>query len=172
MIDALSIFILQLIYVPLLTLRTTFVVKGKKAQASMVAFVEAIIYIISLGIVFSDLKNFLNIGAYILGYSIGIYLGGRIEERLAIGYRSIHVNLIKYNEELINKLRELHFGVTIYEGEGINKDKRYKLEIVSHRSRENEVISLIQSLEKNAFIVSYEPTQFKGGYITKQLKKF
>lgn len=172
MIDALSIFILQLIYVPLLTLRTTFVVKGKKAQASMVAFLEAIIYIVSLGIVFSDLKNFLNIGAYILGYSIGIYLGGRIEERLAIGYRSIHVNLTKYNEDLINSLRELHFGVTIYEGEGINKEKRYKLEIVSHRSRENEVISLIQSLEKNAFIVSYEPTQFKGGYITKQLKKF
>lgn len=171
MINALAIFVLQLIYVPLLTLRTTFVVKGKKVQASLFAFLEAIIYIVSLGIVFSDLKNFLNIGSYILGYGIGVYIGGRIEEKLAIGYRSIHVNLTNYNESLINKLRELRFGVTTYEGEGINKEKRYKLEIVSHRSRENEVISLIQSLEKNAFIVSYEPTQFRGGYITKQLKK-
>ena len=171
MINALAIFVLQLIYVPLLTLRTTFVVKGKKVQASLFAFLEAIIYIVSLGIVFSDLKNFLNIGSYILGYGIGVYIGGRIEEKLAIGYRSIHVNLTNYNEDLINKLRELRFGVTTYEGEGINKEKRYKLEIVSHRSRENEVISLIQSLEKNAFIVSYEPTQFRGGYITKQLKK-
>ena len=172
MINALAIFVLQLIYVPLLTLRTTFVVKGKKIQASLFAFLEAIIYIVSLGIVFSDLKNFLNIGAYILGYGIGIYIGGRIEEKLAIGYRSVHVNLTKYNEELVNKLRELRFGVTVYEGEGINKEKRYKLEIVSHRSREIEVISLIQSIEKNAFIVSYEPTQYKGGYITKQLKRF
>ncbi|MCF0147343.1 MAG: DUF2179 domain-containing protein [Clostridium sp.] len=172
MTDALAIFLLQLVYVPLLTLRTTFVVKGKKVQASLFAFLEAIIYIVSLGIVFSDLKNFLNIGAYIIGYGIGIYIGGRIEERLAIGYRSIHVNLTNYNEDLVNKLRELHFGVTAYEGEGMKKEKRYKLEIVSHRSRENEVISLIQSFEKNAFIVSYEPTQFKGGYITKQLKKF
>lgn len=171
MINALAIFVLQLIYVPLLTLRTTFVVKGKKVQASLFAFLEAIIYIVSLGIVFSDLKNLLNIGSYILGYGIGVYTGGRIEEKLAIGYRSIHVNLTNYNESLINKLRELRFGVTTYEGEGINKEKRYKLEIVSHRSRENEVISLIQSLEKNAFIVSYEPTQFRGGYITKQLKK-
>ncbi|TGY41882.1 DUF2179 domain-containing protein [Clostridium sartagoforme] len=171
MINALAIFILQLIYVPLLTLRTTFVVKGKKVQASLFAFLEAIIYIVSLGIVFSDLKNFLNIGSYILGYGIGVYIGGKIEEKLAIGYRSIHVNLTNYNEDLINKLRELRFGVTTYEGEGINKEKRYKLEIVSHRSRENEVISLIQSFEKNAFIVSYEPTQFRGGYITKQLKK-
>jgi UPF0316 protein ABC1774 len=172
LVDALVIFLLQLVYVPLLTLRTTFVVKGKKFQASLFAFLEAIIYIVSLGIVFSDLKNFLNIGAYILGYGIGVYVGGRIEEKLAIGYRSIHVNLIRNNEELVNKLRELKFGVTSYEGEGINKEKRYKLEIVSHRSRETEVISLIQSFEKNAFIVSYEPTQFKGGYITKQLKKF
>lgn len=171
MINALAILVLQLIYVPLLTLRTTFVVKGKKVQASLFAFLEAIIYIVSLGIVFSDLKNLLNIGSYILGYGIGVYTGGRIEEKLAIGYRSIHVNLTNYNESLINKLRELRFGVTTYEGEGINKEKRYKLEIVSHRSRENEVISLIQSLEKNAFIVSYEPTQFRGGYITKQLKK-
>lgn len=172
MTNALAIFILQLIYVPLLTLRTTFVVKGKKLQASMFAFLEGIIYIVSLGIVFSDLKNFLNIGAYILGYGIGVYIGGIIEEKLAIGYRSIHVNLTNYNEDLVKKLRELKFGVTTYEGEGINKEKRYKLEVVSHRVRENEVISLIQSLEKNAFIVSYEPTQFKGGYITKQLKKF
>ena len=171
MINSLAIFMLQLIYVPLLTIRTTFVVKGKKLQASMFAFLEAIIYIVSLGIVFSDLKNFLNIGAYILGYGIGIYIGGKVEEKLAIGYRSIHVNLREYNQELVNKLRELKFGVTTYEGEGINKEKRYKLEIVSHRSRENEVISLIHSLEKNAFIVSYEPTQFKGGYITKQFKR-
>ncbi|WP_300382289.1 DUF5698 domain-containing protein [Clostridium sp.] len=172
MINALGIFVLQLIYVPLLTLRTTFVVKGKTIQASMFAFLEAIIYIVSLGIVFSDLKNLFNIGAYILGYGIGIYIGGRLEEKLAIGYRSIHVNLTSYNEDLVKKLRELQFGVTVYEGEGMNKEKRYKLEIVSHRARENEVISLIQSFEKSAFIVSYEPTKFKGGYITKQFKKF
>ncbi|WP_322413759.1 DUF5698 domain-containing protein, partial [Clostridium perfringens] len=83
----------------------------------MFAFLEAIIYIVSLGIVFSDLKNFLNIGAYILGYGIDIYLGGRIEEKLAIGYRSIDVNLTLYNSKLVTKLRDLKFGVNTYEGE-------------------------------------------------------
>lgn len=171
MINALTIFILQLIYVPILTLRTTFVVKGKKIQSSLLAFLEGIIYIISLGIVFNDLTNFFNIGAYILGFGLGIYLGGIIEEKLAIGYRSVHVNLTNYNESLINCLRDLNFGVTLYEGEGINNEKRYKLEIVSHRKRESELISLIKSFEDNAFIVSYEPTQFKGGYISKQIRK-
>lgn len=168
--NAIIILALQMIYVPLLTLRTTFIVKGKKAQASMFAFLEAIIYIVSLGLVFSDLTNFYNIGAYIIGYSAGIYLGGIIEEKLAIGYRSIHVNLTQNNTELINKLRDLKFGVTTYIGEGRNNEKRFRIDIVAHRNRENEVISLVKSMEENAFIVSYEPTQFKGGYIMKQIK--
>lgn len=170
MLNAIAILILQMIYVPLLTLRTTFVVKGKKVQASALAFLEAIIYILSLGIVFSDLTNFLNIGAYILGYGIGIYIGGTIEEKLALGYRCIHVNITKNNPELIQHLRSLKFGVTSFIGEGRNNEKRFRLEIVSHRSRESELISIVKSFEETAFIVSYEPTQFKGGYLIKQFK--
>lgn len=167
MLTPLSIFILQIIYVPLLTLRTTFVVKGKKSQASIVAFLEAIIYIISLGIVFSDLTNLFNIGAYIIGYSAGIYIGGLIEERLALGYRSTHVISTHNTDELAEVLRTLKFGVTTFLGEGINKEKRYRLEIISHRNRESELISLIKKMDETAFIVSYEPTQFKGGYLIK-----
>lgn len=168
MLNVIGIFVLQIIYVPLLTLRTTFVVKGKKLQASFFALFEAIIYIVSLGIVFSDLKNIYNIIAYIAGYGLGIYIGGCIEEKLALGYRSIHVNLQNNNTDLTNYLRSIKFGVTSFVGEGISFEKRYRLEIISHRSREQELISIINRYEPNSFIVSYEPTQFKGGYITKQ----
>lgn len=167
MIKVLGIFVLQIIYVPLLTLRTTFVVKGKKVQASFFALLEAIIYIVSLGIVFSDLTNLYNIFAYIIGYALGIYIGGCVEEKLALGYRCVHVNLLESNEELTNYLRSLNFGVTCFIGEGRNCEKRYRLEIVSHRSREQELIKIIKNTVPNAFIVSYEPTQFKGGYIIK-----
>ncbi len=95
----------------------------------MFAFLEAIIYIVSLGIVFSDLSNILNIGAYILGYGIGIYLGGLIEEKLAIGYRTIHVNLTSYNQELIDKLRSLNFGVTTYNEKELIKKKDIDLKL-------------------------------------------
>ncbi|MGL5087491.1 MAG: DUF5698 domain-containing protein [Clostridium sp.] len=172
MINIIGIFILQIIYVPLLTLRTTFVVKGKKIQASFVALLEAIIYILSLGIVFSDLTNIYNIIAYVVGYGLGIYIGGCVEEKLALGYRSVHVNLTNNNQELTNYLRSINFGVTSFFGEGINAEKRYRLEITSHRSREPELISIINSYEPNSFIVSYEPTQFKGGYIIKQCAGF
>jgi uncharacterized protein YebE (UPF0316 family) len=170
--NILIIFTLQMIYVPLLTLRTTFIVKGQKGQAALFAFLEAMIYLVSLGLVFRDLSNFYNMGAYVLGYSLGVYLGGIVEQKLAIGYRSIHVNLTKENKQLIHALRELKFGVTTYVGEGINHEKRYRLDIVAHRNREAEVIKIVKSMEENAFIVSYEPTQFKGGYIMKQMSRF
>lgn len=167
MINVLLIFILQIIYVPLLTLRTTFVVKGKKVQASFFALMEAIIYIVSLGIVFSDLTNIYNIVSYIIGYALGIYIGGCVEEKLALGYRCVQVNLLKSDEGLVSYLRSINFGVTTFIGEGRNGAKRYRLEIVSHRSREQELISLIKKASPESFIVSYEPTQFKGGYIIK-----
>ncbi|HBI92005.1 MAG TPA: hypothetical protein DDY58_05970, partial [Terrisporobacter glycolicus] len=55
------IFVLQLIYVPVLSLRTVLVVKGEDKKAPLAAFVEGIVYIASLGIVFSDLTNMYNV---------------------------------------------------------------------------------------------------------------
>ena len=170
MLNALAIFILQLFYVPIMTLRITFLVKGKKVQASFVACMEAVIYIISLGIVFSDLKNFLNIIAYVIGYGIGIYVGCKVEEKLAMGYRSTHVNLTSENDNLVKILRENRFGVTVFCGEGIDKESRYRLDVIAHRNREKELLDIILKEEPNAFIVSYEPTQFKGGYLSKQMR--
>lgn len=170
MLKFFAIFILQIIYVPLFTLRISFSIKGKKQISALVALGEAVVYIVSLGIVFSDLTNPLNIAAYIIGYSVGIYLGGCVEEKLALGYRTLQVSLKSQNKELIAILREKHFGVTTFVGEGMNNEPRYRLEIVSHRCRENELIDLIKEIDPTAFIVSYEPTQFVGGYIIKQLK--
>lgn len=170
LLKALAIFVLQLIYVPLLTLRTTLVVKGERNKASIAALLEAIIYIFSLGIVFSDLTNISNIISYVIGYSIGVYIGGIVESKLAIGYRTIHISLMSKNQYLVNKLRENKFGVTTFIGHGINGEERYRLEILAHRIRESEVISIVQSEEPSAFIVSYDLTQFKGGYLSRHLK--
>ncbi len=166
-LKVLLIFVLQLIYVPVLTLRTTLVVKGENNKAPLAGFVEAIIYIISLGIVFSDLTNIYNIIAYITGYGMGIYLGGKLEAKLAIGYRLVQINLIKENQKLIDDLRMCKFGVTTFKGNGINNEPRYRIEVLTHRIREKEVIEKTKNSDPKAFIVSYDLTQFKGGYLNR-----
>jgi uncharacterized protein YebE (UPF0316 family) len=60
LLQAVLIIIMQLVIVPLTTLRTIFVVKGEIKKASILGGLEALIYVISLGIIFSDLSNYIN----------------------------------------------------------------------------------------------------------------
>lgn len=71
---------------------------------------------------------------------------------------------------LVNALRTAGFGVTVFEGEGINT-ARFRLDIVAKRSREKELLLIIDQFEPKAFLMSYEIRSFRGGYLTKSMKK-
>lgn len=171
MLEALIIFIAQLLFVPVLTLRTITMVKGMKEKAAALGMLEGVIYVIALGIVFSDLSNYLNMASYALGFGVGIYIGQIIEQKLAIGFVSLEVNIMNRNEELTSHLRNEGFSVSTSEVEGMNQARRYKLDCTARRDREQEFIKIVSVYEPSAFIVSYEPRNFKGGYITKAMKK-
>ncbi|AZB43162.1 DUF2179 domain-containing protein [Bacillus sp. FJAT-42376] len=170
LLQPLLIFILQILYVPILTLRTIFLVKNQTRAAAGVGLMEAAIYIVALGIVFQDLSNIYNIIAYVLGFSVGLFLGGKLENRLAIGYVTHHVNLNERSDELVNALRNAGFGVTVFNGQGLNSI-RYRLDIVSKRSREQELMEIVEEIEPKAFMTSYELRSFKGGYMVNSMKK-
>lgn len=170
MLTALLIFLAQLIFVPVLTLRTILAVKGMKKQASAMGILEGVIYVGALGLVFSDLSNYLNMGAYALGFGTGVYIGGMLEEKLAIGYVTIEANIPQKNIPLIDRLREVGFSVSTSEVEGMNS-LRYRLDCTARRDREKEFYTIISEYEPTAFVASYEPRNFKGGYITKGMKK-
>ncbi|MTH51965.1 DUF2179 domain-containing protein [Bacillus mangrovi] len=170
LLQPLLIFVLQILYVPILTLRTIFLVKNQTKAAAGVGLLEAAIYIVALGIVFQDLSNIYNIIAYVLGFSAGLFLGGMLERRLAIGYVTYHVNLNERSDELVNLLRNAGFGVTVFTGQGLNST-RYRLDIVAKRSREQELLEIVEEIEPKAFMTSYELRSFKGGYMVNSMKK-
>lgn len=160
---------LQLIYVPILTLRTIFMVKNMSMMAAVMGFMESLVYVFGLSLVFSGEKSTLTMFVYALGFGLGILVGGMVERKLAIGYTSITVYLMNKNEGLITYLREEGFGVTIFPGEGRN-GQRYRLDILTKRSREEELFHMIEQHEPRAFIISYEPRKFKGGFLVKSMK--
>lgn len=170
MLSAVIILVMQLILVPLSTLRLTFVVKGNKREASSIALIESLVYVISLGLVFKDLDNVYNMIAYAIGYAGGVYLGGLVEEKLAIGYRSVNVSLLDRDDILVDRLRNCGFGVTVFEGTGMNDEHRYRLDIITKRNRVKELMQILKEEAPKAFIVAYEPTNFKGGYLVKNMK--
>ncbi len=60
--------------------------------------------------------------------------------------------------------------MTVYEEEGLN-GLHTKLDILTKRNKENELMDFVLSYEPHAFIVSFEPQRFKGGYLLKSMKK-
>lgn len=168
--DIVLILLLQLIYVPVFTLRTIFLVKNVTALASLLGFAEALIYVFGLSIVFSGDQEPVVLLVYALGFAVGILIGGAIENKLAIGYNNLVVNLMQKNTALIDRLRSDGFGVTVYEGEG-RDGKRYRLDILTKRYREAELMDLIEQYEPRAFIISYEARKFKGGFLVNNMKK-
>lgn len=167
--EIILILLLQLIYVPLLTLRTIFLVKNMSFRASFVGFLESLVYVFGLSLVFSGDQSTLAMFVYAVGFGIGLFVGGYIEKKLAIGYTTFLVNLMAKNEELIWNLRNEGFGVTVFEGEG-RDSKRYRLDILTKRSREDELLDIIEKYEPKAFIISYEPSKFKGGFLVNSMK--
>lgn len=170
MLDIFLIFALQLVLVPILTLRTIFLVKNMSVAASAFGFMEAIIYVFGLSLVFNGDQNFAGMLAYALGFGCGIFIGGMVERKLAIGYAAFVVNLMERNDELICILRDEGFGVTVFEGQG-RDSTRYQLDILTKRKREDELMELIDKHEPKAFIISYEPRRFQGGFLVKSMKQ-
>ncbi|PRO64812.1 DUF2179 domain-containing protein [Alkalicoccus urumqiensis] len=170
MMEALIIFTAQLFYVPILTLRTIMMVKSQKAQAAGLGVLEGVIYVVAVGLVLSDLSNYQNMAAYALGFGAGLYIGAYIEEKLAIGYVTIEANIPSENTELVQRLREVGFSVSTSTVQGIQAE-RHLLYCTARRDREKEFYRLIEAHEPSAFVASYEPRSFRGGYITKGMKK-
>ncbi|KYG88901.1 DUF2179 domain-containing protein [Metasolibacillus sp. FSL H7-0170] len=164
------IIILQLIYVPFLTLRTIFLVKNVTFLAAIFGMIEMLIYVFGLSLVFSGDQSILAMVVYAVGFGLGIFLGAKIERKLAIGYVYATINTQKKNDELVAFLRNAGFAVTIYVGEGRDSE-RYKYEILTKRNREPELFQIVEQFEPNAFIISYEPKSFKGGFLVARMKR-
>jgi uncharacterized protein YebE (UPF0316 family) len=167
--EILLILLLQLIYVPIYTLRTIFLVKNITVLASILGIAEMLIYVFGLSLVFGGDQSFVSMVVYAVGFGLGIILGTKLEQKIAIGYINVTVNTQEKNSNLIDTLRQNGFGVTLYTGEGRDSE-RYRMEILTKRNRENELIATVEKFEPRAFIISYEPRRFKGGFLLDRLR--
>jgi uncharacterized protein YebE (UPF0316 family) len=162
------IIFIQLLYVPMLTLRTICMVKNLKVLTGLFGFMEALIYIFGLAMVLTGNQSILEMVVYAIGFAVGLTLGIYIEQKLAIGFTSIQVNIEEENPSLIDVLRNEGYGVTVYLGEG-KFGKRTNLDILTRRKSEKNLLKLIEKYEPKAFIMSFEPKMFRGGYLTEMM---
>lgn len=166
----LVIFVINIIYVSFLTMRTISTLKGYRYTAAIFSILETFVYVIGLGLVLENLDQFQNVVAYALGFGAGILVGMKIEEKLALGYLVVNVITSEIDKDLPKNLRDLGYGVT--HGYQYGRDgERMTLQILTPRKYERKLIATIKELDERAFIITHEPKNINGGFWTKGVRR-
>ena len=164
----LAIFVVNVAYVSFLTMRTILTLKGYRYVLLSLVFRSLSLCCRSRD---GHVKFRPNSKYYCLRFwfSIGIIVGMKIEEKLALGYTVVNVTSSEYELDLPRQLRDLGYGVTHYTAYGRDGD-RLILQILTPRRFEFKLIDTIKQIDNKAFIVAYEPRTIHGGFWAKGLK--
>lgn len=129
-----GLFLVTVITNILATLKSILLAKKIMNPVYILVFVDAIIFATVLSkVVTAEGFNFAI--AYALGRTIGVFIGNKIEERLALGILEVDIFLNNKNKmiELAEKLRDEGYTVNNYLARGNNGYRRYKIEVVIRR---------------------------------------
>lgn len=164
------IFLLQVTYVTVLTVRTIFTIKGYRYAAALLSAIDVLIYVVGFKIILDNLDQPINLVIYCLSYSVGILVGMYIEERLALGY--INMNVVSKDEHttLAKELREQGYGVTTWLGEGL-EGQRKVLMVTTQKKNQARLCELIKQVDQEAFVISSESRYFQGGFTINPFRK-
>lgn len=148
------------------SVKTVFMVKGKRGVAACLAFIECLIW----GLVISSIITLLGqdislLISYCLGYALGLYIGTFIEQKIALGTNSVQFIFKKeYLNAVENYFSEHTQGYTVLDGRG-SKEEMCVVLVVLPRKVLPIVIKKIRKIcENHVFINSSDVTRFVGGY--------
>lgn len=166
----LIILVINIVYVSFFTIRMILTLKGQRYLAAFISTIEVVIYVIGLGLVLDNLNQIQNLAAYAVGYGIGVIVGMKIEEKLALGYITVNVISTETDKDLPKLIREKGYGVTDWVANGLEGD-RLSMQILTPRKYELRLYDTIKEFDPKAFIIVYEPKSIHGGFWVKAVKK-
>jgi len=146
---AVLIFAARVADVSLGTLRTAFIVRGKRALAFVFGFVEVLVWVAVVAKVITNLGHPIYLIAFALGFACGTVVGITIEGWFAIGEQVIRI-FSPAGTLLASALRERGFHVTEFSGTG--RDGLVSLLFVQVRRRQaNTVIEAARRIDPSCF---------------------
>ena len=127
------IFLARMCDVTLATLRNIFLSKSVKYLVPFLGFIEVLIWLLAISQIMKNLQNPVCFLAYAFGYSMGIFVGIKIEERLALGLQVIRIIAQPGSEALIQALVGSSFGITTIDGHGAKGPVKIILAVVKRK---------------------------------------
>ncbi|HVS38556.1 MAG TPA: DUF2179 domain-containing protein [Gemmataceae bacterium] len=145
------------------TVRTIFIARGMKIQAAALGLVEVTVWLFAISQVMQNLSNPTCFIGYALGFTLGTYLGIRIEERLALGTQVVRVLTRRDAAELVTALRAAGHGVTSVEGQGATGGVHVLFTIVA-RKRLPQVVQMIERFDPATLYLIEDVRTARGGF--------
>lgn len=162
-VGALVIFSMRVVNIALDTLRIRMMARGQKPLAFIFGVIETFIFVYTLGSVFQDLDNWINTGAYALGFGVGSIVGMALDERMSVGYAHLRVISPSRGALIAERLREEGFAVTEIAGRG--RDGTVSLlDLSIQRKNAKKARQLVEEIDEKAFITAEDLTPVRRGY--------
>jgi len=161
--EAALIFGLRVSDMSLDTLRMLFVMRGRKPFAWGLGFFQALIFVVAITSVISNLDNPLNVVGYAAGFATGNVVGMLIEERLAIGHVHLRIISSRRGTAIASRLRDEGYAVTEIPARG--KDGMVTLLNCSVlRRKVIQVDDIVKEIDPRAFITAEEVRSIWRGH--------
>ena len=156
------IFLARVCDVTLGTLRISFISRGEKNLAPLVAFIEMIIWLFAISQVVQNFTNVAYFLAYSGGFASGVFVGLQIEERLALGRRIVRTITESDATDLIAAVRSAGFGATSVRGAGGSGDVSVIFSVVD-RADVQEYLEVVEAQQPGAFVSVEDVTAVRQG---------
>ncbi len=162
----LKIFFTRIIDVSMGTCRTIVTVKGKRTLASIIGFVEVLIWFLIVKEALNTDETSILVGvSYAAGYAAGTYIGGWLSATFIKGTFGVQVITSSKDDSMVEKLRNSGYAVSVINVKGQDKtNERYMLFIEINKRKFKHLKSIIKSLDEKAFIVVNETREVENGY--------
>lgn len=146
----LMIFTARLFDVTLATLRNIFISKGFRHIVPWLGFIEVLVWLVAVTQVMKNLNNVACYIAWAGGFSMGTYVGMRIEEKIALGTQVIRIITNQDCEDLLVALRNANHGVTVVPAQGAKGPVKMIFTIMQ-RKNVSSVVEMIRQHNPTAF---------------------
>jgi uncharacterized protein YebE (UPF0316 family) len=114
----LLIFISRSSDVTLATLRNVFIARNIRNVVPILGFFEVLLWLVAISTVLQNLTNVACYLGFAAGYANGIFLGLKIEERLALGKQLVRIFAKTETGGFIDELYKCGMGVTMMDARG------------------------------------------------------
>jgi len=144
------------------TFRIVCIVKNKKLLATVLAFVEALIWFLVIREVLTMENNMIIIPIfYAGGFATGTYIGLILSDMFISGYFTVNAISNKINDADILKIKQAGFGVSFFP----MGDKKIFLIIQIDKKRFEDIKSILRALDDKVFIMVNETRHVYHGFI-------